>query len=232
METCLKLLSRNCWNCAPNDFFKLFCICELSSNQYVFCYLGYLYDSSHNLFCKISQQWADFTTTHSVTNPVTKLYCQNKDWSFCATVNVCGCTHSSILAVFTDYFDTPISWDKRFKDSCRHGYEHIPLLSHVSAGRTPNDHSSIFFKVESLFIDLFISCYIVDLQGTERTRNWLTNLLWYILIGFLLHLVFHSRKYQLLWLFMIKIVGSIAMKSPFVACTYIFNPQTEFTSYT
>jgi hypothetical protein len=33
----------------------------------------------------------------------------------CATVNVCGFTHSNILAVFTDYFDTPVSWDKHLR---------------------------------------------------------------------------------------------------------------------
>jgi hypothetical protein len=167
------------------------------------------------------------------TNPVTKLLSEQR-LEFCVTVNVCGFTHSNILAVFTDYFDTPFSRDKCFKDFCRHGYEHTPLLSHVSAGRTPNDHSSIFFKVESLFPDLFRSWYIVDLQGTERTRNQLTNLLWYILVEFLLHLVFHSRNplCQLLWIFTTKIVGSFRMKSLFVACTYIFRPQTEFTSHT
>jgi hypothetical protein len=158
--------------------------------------------------------------------PSYKTLLSEQNWSFCATVNVCGFTHSNILAVFTDYFDTPVSWDKRFKDSCRHGCEHTPLLSHVSAGRTPNDHFSIFFKMESLFPNLFISWYIVDLQGTERTRNQFTNLLWYSYrISSSLSFPIRNPLYQLQWKKKKKIVDSFTMKGLFVACVYIFKPH-------
>jgi hypothetical protein len=71
---------------------------------------------------------------------------------------------SSILAVFTDYFDTLISWNKCFKDSCGHGSEHTPILPNVSFEGICNDHPNIFFKMEPLFQNLFISQYIVDLE--------------------------------------------------------------------
>jgi len=59
-----------------------------------------------------------------------------------------------------------------FKDSCRHGYEHTPLLSHVSAGRTPNDHSNIFFKWNLFFqtcseVDIWLICNELKEQETN-----------------------------------------------------------------
>ena len=72
---------------------------------------------------------------------------------------------------------------------------------------------------------MFTSWYIVDVQGTERTRNQLTNLLWHILMRFLLHLVFNSKKPPLSnctaysWK---KIVGYITLKSLFFAGTYLY----------
>jgi len=89
------------------------------------------------------------------TEPVTKPYCCNKDWTFLHNCKfVFFFKQISFLASYAGYWDTLISWGKHLEGFQGHASEHTSISADVSYGKTRSDCSS-FYSKEAVAQNLF-----------------------------------------------------------------------------
>jgi hypothetical protein len=93
------------------------CVCARVRAYYLpnnISYFQYLLDS----YTSQCSQRADVTTTQCPTKPVTKPYSPNTICllDFETTVNIYAFKGNAFVAVYTDDYDTPVSWGTRVKD--------------------------------------------------------------------------------------------------------------------
>ena len=81
------------------------------------------------------------------------------------------------MAMCTDDFDTPVSWDNCFKDIFGHASKRAPILSNVSSERTRRVLFRFLSITEPVDRNFATSRCIVDFEGTETPGNRVLNLL-------------------------------------------------------
>jgi hypothetical protein len=127
--------------------------------------------------------WIEYTTTHWFTRSVSKPYCRN---TVCLLALLNGCNTvicyygfkwSSFVAMCTDDFETPVSWDNCFKDIFGHASKRAPMSSSVSSERTRRVLFRFLSITEPVVRNFATRRCIVDFEGTETPGNRARNLL-------------------------------------------------------